>query len=778
MKVKHPWKTQLIALAVVAAIALCLVPILKSAQTSPHASAAGSLADASIDSGDRIVAYGVDVSFWQKEVDFEALRDAGADFVILRAGYRTSVDSYFEENYAKAKAAGLDVGAYWYSYALTPEEAYEEACACMEHLRGKVFEYPIYLDYEDETQLALEPALSGEICTVFLDTLSNNGYYAGIYSSISHLQDKIPLEPVQTKYQRWMAWYPNSGTYASFGDYCEDYGMWQYSPAGTVAGVDGNVDMNVCFIDYPTIIRSNGLNGYAALQSESTLTLTGVSCPDTLPSDALFSCGGTVASTAGEITNLVAGFYSESGVLETGYSLHPDAETFDLSSLEFSEMFSRLSSGTHFFRVTASNGAETLTLLNTPVQITPQAFSAAELTYPTRMYAGNTFRFCGRISSSDGDITRIAAQIFDDSGMLAAEAEMTPDSASAELSQEFSDSLCVSELPEGRYRYCLLAENSSDMAVILERNFVVTGRQNPMEAGSYYLTETAVGAVSVSAPASASFRLVCGDDGYYFLQDSESEQVLSPENHGNCAGSRLIWAENEGLACQQWKLIPAQDGGFYLLSRSAEVYLSRSDDGSGFVLSLTPVSYSFSEPVSDTGEESAPQEPTSMQQPEPSLPTIAAEPSADFDWVLVTDISQLQIGDSVIIAAANGSAAMAGQDDSSLRSAAAAVRDGDLLSVSDEVRVVTVCAGYDGNGIALYDAEAGGYLGNATSQSCLRTYSILTAGATWTLSINDGIASLQCAGASASYLMYDPARSAFVCCDGTLSPIAIFTLKQ
>lgn len=765
MKLKHSLPKQAIAAVVMVAVVLCLLPLLQLAGTAPNANAVGSLAIDGIDPNGKILAYGVDVSFWQHTVDFEALRDAGADFVILRAGYRTSADSYFEENYAKAKAAGLSVGAYWYSYALTPEEAYDEAVACLQNLAGKVFEYPVYLDYEDETQLVLDPSLSGEICTVFLDTLANSGYYAGLYSSISHLQNRIPVEPVQTKYQRWMAWYPNSGTYASFGDYCEEYGMWQYSSTGTVDGIDGSADMNICFADYPAITRANGLNGSAAALSGSTLMLRDATFPDTLCAGAPFPAGGTVSSTDGNITSLSVGFYSATGEIESGYGLHPEETEFDLSTLDLSSLLARLSEGTHYLRISATNDSQMLTLLNAPVHIIPDTFSVSGLTYPDRLPAGNTFQFRGSIHSSGGEILRLCAEILDDSGMVMADAVLTPEADTIDLTAENTQTLSVAALPAGHYRYCLIAENQTDTAVLLDREFVVLGNEQPVEASAYAMTETAASVFSLSEAPAAELQLVATDAGYYLLQSGA--QVLTPENFGLDAGTRLIWAEDAGLACQQWQLLPAPDGGYYLLSRGGNVYLGTDSLADGFALSLAPVSYTLSTPVPSMQDAPDATEETPAPPTEPPLPESS-------DWRPVTDAAQLQIGDEILIVAAEDDFAMSCQFDATQRSAAAVRRSSGQLFATDEACVFTVCEGFDGAGIALYDAAAGGYLGNATAGNALRTYSVLSASTTWNLAIVNSTAILQRTGNTEGYLMFDRDALAFVCCDGAQQPIAIY----
>lgn len=100
---------------------------------------------------------GIDVSQYQQSIDFKKVKASGVDFVIIRAGfgkYANQKDPYFEKNYKAAKAAGLKVGAYWYSYAASVEDAKAEAQTCINAIKGKTFEYPIYFDLEERSQFA------------------------------------------------------------------------------------------------------------------------------------------------------------------------------------------------------------------------------------------------------------------------------------------------------------------------------------------------------------------------------------------------------------------------------------------------------------------------------------------------------------------------------------------------------------------------------------------------------------------------------------------------
>lgn len=201
---------------------------------------------------------GIDISKWQKNVDFNKVKASGIDFVIIRAGYGKEVsqkDPYFDQNYEKAKAAGLYVGAYWYSYADSDAAAHQEALACLKVIEGKQFDMPIYYDVEEKKQFAKGKQFCDSIVTVFCSALEAAGYYAGIYMSASpiktHLSDNI-----RKRFTIWVAQYAKKCTYNG------DYGIWQYSSKGKVAGISGYCDLNECYVDFPSIIKKGGFNGY------------------------------------------------------------------------------------------------------------------------------------------------------------------------------------------------------------------------------------------------------------------------------------------------------------------------------------------------------------------------------------------------------------------------------------------------------------------------------------------------------------------------------------
>lgn len=208
---------------------------------------------------------GIDVSQWQGDIDWSRVK---TDFALIRAGYgRTSAqtDTKFSANYLGCKSAGIPCGAYWFSYAESVEDAKLEAKACLEVIRGKQFEYPIYYDVEDSRILALGKAAVSKIIRAFLDTLEAEGYFAGLYMSAEPFLTYTE-ESIRSRYALWIADYTNKRPDIS------GLGVWQKSSTGSVTGITGNVDLDEAYIDYPKIIKEAEKNGFSGTQ-EHTLTV-------------------------------------------------------------------------------------------------------------------------------------------------------------------------------------------------------------------------------------------------------------------------------------------------------------------------------------------------------------------------------------------------------------------------------------------------------------------------------------------------------------------------
>ncbi|MBQ8687075.1 MAG: glycoside hydrolase family 25 protein, partial [Ruminococcus sp.] len=214
-------------------------------------------------------AWGIDVSFYQGLVDWEAVKESGVDFAIVRAGYGKHLnqeDKYFDTNMKNAQAAGVDCGAYWFSYATTPEDAIREADVFYEVIKGYQFEYPIYFDYEASTQYKLTPEQSTAIIEAFCTRMQERGYYICLYSYVNFLNTRIEPEILED-YDTWIAHYNVDVPLFSY-----EYGMWQYSCKGKIAGIAGDVDLNYAYRDYPAIMEEYGFNTGEILPVTTTVT--------------------------------------------------------------------------------------------------------------------------------------------------------------------------------------------------------------------------------------------------------------------------------------------------------------------------------------------------------------------------------------------------------------------------------------------------------------------------------------------------------------------------
>ena len=213
-------------------------------------------------------AMGIDVSKHNGVIDWAKVKASGkADFAILRSGFGRSApsqkDPQFERNYAECKRVGMPIGIYHYSYALSPEQAEWEADFVIEMLKGKQFEYPIYFDIEEKTQAALTKETCTAMVKAFCAKLEAAGYWAGFYSyDAFYATDIVP--GTAERYANWVA----SIEYRKPTS-CNQYEMWQYSWKGSVPGINSEVDLNECYVDYPTLIKNAGKNGYGKSVSQS-----------------------------------------------------------------------------------------------------------------------------------------------------------------------------------------------------------------------------------------------------------------------------------------------------------------------------------------------------------------------------------------------------------------------------------------------------------------------------------------------------------------------------
>ncbi|MFR4589412.1 MAG: GH25 family lysozyme [Eisenbergiella sp.] len=201
--------------------------------------------DGSLDGGNVM---GIDISKHNGTVDWNAVKNAGVEFVILRCGYRGSAsgvlveDEKFRTNIKGATAAGLKVGIYFFSQAVNEMEAVEEASLTLSLIKGHKISYPVYIDVEAANGRAdgLSAAERTKVVRAFCETIRDSGYTAGVYSNKNWFAEKMDTGAFGN-YRIWLAQYTESLTYTG------RYEMWQYSSRGTIPGIKGDVDLNICY---------------------------------------------------------------------------------------------------------------------------------------------------------------------------------------------------------------------------------------------------------------------------------------------------------------------------------------------------------------------------------------------------------------------------------------------------------------------------------------------------------------------------------------------------
>lgn len=193
---------------------------------------------------------GIDVSSYQQEIDWQQVRDAGVEFAVIRLGYRgystgkLDLDDRFLENMEGAIDAGIGVGVYFFSQALTEEEAVEEAEFVLNWVRGYELSYPIVFDWEEVDAKARTDEMNMLLLTscalAFCERIEQAGYTAAVYFNQAYGYQQLNL-PSLKDHVFWLAAYEEAPTFHY------DFQMWQYTNQGTVPGIGGPVDLNIYF---------------------------------------------------------------------------------------------------------------------------------------------------------------------------------------------------------------------------------------------------------------------------------------------------------------------------------------------------------------------------------------------------------------------------------------------------------------------------------------------------------------------------------------------------
>lgn len=258
---------------------------------------------------------GIDVSKWQADIDWAKVKASGIDFAMIRLGYGSAdgnscgVDGYFEKNVTNAIKAGVDVGCYFYSYATSVAAAKKEAeyvVSVLKKYKG-TFTYPIAFDIEDSSQVGLGKTTLTNMVIAFGDVIEKAGFYCSLYSNLNWLKNYLDDSKL-TRFDHWLAQWSSAPTYTG------SFGMWQNSSTGKVNGINGNVDTDIAYKDYPTLIRSGKLNGFTSATQKPTAPNT----TETPATPATPSAGTTLKFKVGDIVKFAGGTHYTSANATSG----------------------------------------------------------------------------------------------------------------------------------------------------------------------------------------------------------------------------------------------------------------------------------------------------------------------------------------------------------------------------------------------------------------------------------------------------------------------------
>ena len=212
---------------------------------------------------------GIDVSTHQGTIDWEKVKADGIQFALIRASYGSkSVDAQFKRNADECTRLNIPFGAYLYSYARNTEEAKNEVQNFINAIKPYKLSYPAIIDMEDadsyKSKNGVSYATCIDICEVECIALEQAGYYAMIYANLDWLNNKINSSRLD-RFDKWVAQWNSSCNYS------KPYGIWQYTSSGKVEGINGNVDMNKSYKDYPSIIAGMKSNNTSAEVTQKSI---------------------------------------------------------------------------------------------------------------------------------------------------------------------------------------------------------------------------------------------------------------------------------------------------------------------------------------------------------------------------------------------------------------------------------------------------------------------------------------------------------------------------
>ncbi len=195
-----------------------------------------------------VLARGIDVSHYQGAINWTAVAQSGITFAFVRVGTSNTIDTQYVNNLTGAAAAGLRVGVYWYTYAMSAEQAASEANLLLQLIAPYQVSFPVVIDIEAQCQKALNMAQQQAIVNTFCTIVSDAGYMPMVYASRNWYVQRLG----DVSWQKWVAQYSDTNTMPY------SYGVWQYTSSGSVPGINGRVDMDYLYTDYSQVIIPEG----------------------------------------------------------------------------------------------------------------------------------------------------------------------------------------------------------------------------------------------------------------------------------------------------------------------------------------------------------------------------------------------------------------------------------------------------------------------------------------------------------------------------------------
>ena len=197
--------------------------------------------------------FGIDVSKYNGDINWEQVKNEGVGFAIIRCGYRGSKtgaiveDPYFRKNIEGATSVGMPIGVYFFTQAVDEREAVEEASAVMSLIKDYKLTFPVFVDSESAGGKGraddLEVTQRSKVLQAFCETIRSGGYKAGIYASKNWFNKRLDVSKLSADNVTWLAEYAEKTSYGG------TYQLWQYSSAGRIPGIEGRVDMDLSYLD-------------------------------------------------------------------------------------------------------------------------------------------------------------------------------------------------------------------------------------------------------------------------------------------------------------------------------------------------------------------------------------------------------------------------------------------------------------------------------------------------------------------------------------------------